>query len=164
MSLLAEQTTVIACPAEVAYRFACDLERFGTWFPGVIAIAAANDLPPLAVGKQYRETVAIPLRGTRKVTITVTEVALNQRFVTEGTLAPLLPQMEIDVRATGPGSCEVSWRMRSRSASRLVRWLLVPLARRVMQQRAAVGLAALKHTLERGGPPHDGQSQAGVDA
>jgi hypothetical protein len=148
VSLLANQTIAIACPVDVAYRFTCNLERFGAWFPGVIAIESANQLPHLEVGKQYLETVSIPLRGTRKVGITVKEVALNQRFVTEGTLVPLLPRMEIDFRATGPGSCEVSWQMRSRATRWLARRLMVPLARRVMQQRAAVGLAALKRTLE----------------
>jgi hypothetical protein len=151
VSLLANQTVAIACPVDVAYRFTCNLERFGAWFPGVIAIESANHLPHLEVGKQYLETVSIPLRGTRKVGITVKEVELNRRFVTEGTLVPLLPRMEIDFRATGPGSCEVSWQMRSRTTRWLARRLMVPLARRVMQKRAAVGLAALKRTLETAG-------------
>jgi hypothetical protein len=149
VSLLADQTIAIACPVDVAYRFTCNLEQFGAWFPGVIAIESANQLPYLEVGKQYLETVSIPLRGTRKVGITVKDVVPNQRFVTEGTLVPLLPRMEIDFRVTGPGACEVTWRMRSRNTRWLVRRLIVPVARRVMQQRAAVGLAALKRTLER---------------
>jgi hypothetical protein len=156
VSLLAEQTVAISCPVDVAYRFTCNLERFGAWFPGVIAIESANHLPHLEVGKQYLETVSIPLRGTRKVGITVKEVEPNRRFVTEGTLVPLLPRMEIDFRATGPGACEVSWRMRSRNNRWLARWLMAPLARRVMQKRAAVGMTTLKRTLESAGRPHDG--------
>ena len=156
MSLLAEQTVAIACPVDVAYRFTCNLERFGEWFPGVIAIESANHLPHLDVGKQYLETVSIPLRGTRKVGITVKEVEPNRRFVTEGTLVPLLPRMEIHFRATGPGSCEVSWRMLSRNKRWLARRLMVPLARGVMQKRAAIGVAALKRTLESAGRSHDG--------
>ena len=153
MDVLADQTVAIACPVDVAYRFACNLERFGAWFPGVIAIESANQLPHLDVGKQYLETVSIPLRGTRKVGITVKEVEPNRRFVTEGTLVPLLPRMEIHFRATGPVSCEVNWRMLSRNTRWLARRLMVPLARGVMQKRAAAGMAALKRTLENEGRP-----------
>ena len=156
MYSLAEQTVAIACPVDVAYRFTCNLERFGAWFPGVIAIESANRLTYMDVGKEYLETVAIPLRGTRKVGITVKEVELNQRFVTEGTLVPLLPRMEIHFRSTGSSSCEVRWQMLSRNTGWLARTLMVPLARRVMQKRATAGMAALKRTLESAGQSHDG--------
>lgn len=84
MHLLAEQSIDIACSVAVAYDFACNLERFGEWFPGVLTMASANSLDHAVVGKQYMETVAVPLRGTRKVTITVKEAEADKRFVTEG--------------------------------------------------------------------------------
>ena len=67
MHLLAEHTIDISCPVDAAYRYASNLEHFGEWFPGVIAIESANGLAISELGKKYLETVAIPLRGTKKV-------------------------------------------------------------------------------------------------
>ena len=55
MYLLTENSVEIACPVEAAYEYACNLERFGEWFPGVIAIESANALEHAAVGKTYLE-------------------------------------------------------------------------------------------------------------
>jgi hypothetical protein len=44
MHLLAEQTVEIACPVAAAYRFACNLERFGEWFPGAITLLTGRAL------------------------------------------------------------------------------------------------------------------------
>jgi hypothetical protein len=148
MHLLTEQTTKIACPVEIAFLYASNLERFGEWFPGVIAIESANPLAHGMPGKEYLETVAVPLRGTRKIKLTVKEVEHNKRLVTEGAFPPLLPRMEIQFRALGTDACEVTWRMLSRSNSLMGRLTLVPLARNIMKKRAVVGVARLKERLE----------------
>lgn len=149
MHLLAEQTTAVACPVEAAYRYAANLEHFGEWFPGVIAIESANGLDPATPGKEYLETVSIPLRGHRKVKITVRQAEPGRLLVTEGALAPLLPRMEIVFERSGAAACRITWRMFSRSDSPLARLALVPLARGIMRKRAAVGVARLKARLER---------------
>lgn len=148
MYLLAEKTEDVACPVDVAYRLASNLERFGEWFPGVIAIESANQLEHATLGKEYLETVAIPLRGERKVGITVKEVEFNRLLVTESVLPPLMPRMEIRFELTGTASCRVTWRMFSRANSLLARATVIPLARSVMRKRAAVGMARLKRVLE----------------
>jgi hypothetical protein len=148
MYLLAHTTTFIECPRELAFRYAANLENFAEWFPGVIRVAAANDLPFDARGKQYRETVAVPLRGQRPVSLQVVDVAAPARIVTEGSLPTLLPRMEIVFREAGPGRCEVDWQMHSRSTSGLARWTLLPLARHLMTQRARAAMQRLKTRLE----------------
>lgn len=148
MQLLAEHSAEIACPVEVVFDFACNLERFGEWFPGVVAIESANGLEHATIGKQYLETVSIPLRGTRKVGITVKAVERNELFVTEGTLPALMPRMEIRFQAISTGSCHVTWRMYSRNSGLIARTAIVPLARGVMRKRAALGMARLKTRLE----------------
>jgi carbon monoxide dehydrogenase subunit G len=148
MKLLAEQHAEIACPVESAYRLACNLERFGDWFPGVVAIESGNDLAHATVGKRYVETVDVPLRGARKVDIVVKEAEPNRLLVTEGNLAPILPRMEIRFEPAGTDACAVRWRMYSRSPGALARMTVVPLAARVMRKRAAVGMARLKKLLE----------------
>lgn len=149
MHLLAEQTTTIACSVEAAWRYTSNLQRFGDWFPGVVGIESANGLDHATPGKIYLETVAIPLRGNRKVKITVMESIPNRLLVTEGALAPLLPRMEIRFQGVDPQSCRVTWKMFSRNNGVWARFALVPLARRVMGRRATAGMERLKETLEK---------------
>lgn len=148
MQLLAESTIDIQCPVDAAYQYASNLERFGEWFPGVIAIESANGLAHAEPGKEYLETVTIPFRGQRKVKLTVKEAERHRSLVTEGVLPPLLPRMEIGFQAITPDSCQVRWRMFSRNKGLLARLTIIPLARNVMGRRAAIGMARLKKRLE----------------
>ncbi|HEY0818503.1 MAG TPA: SRPBCC family protein [Rhizobacter sp.] len=145
---LADTSIAIACSAGHAFDYAANLENFPQWFPGAIAITSSDGLPFAAVGKQYRETVAVPWRGTRQVSIRVTEAEPSRRLVTEGSLAPLLPRMEIEFMALGADDCRVTWRMLSRNTRIGPRWTLLPLARRVMTKRAATAMRQLKDRLE----------------
>lgn len=148
MYLLTENSVEIACPVEAAYEYACNLERFGEWFPGVIAIESANALEHATVGKTYLETVSVPLRGSRKIGITVVAAEPNRLLVTEGTLPALLPRMEIRFHAIAADACRIDWRMFSRKDGLLSRVTLLPLARRVMRKRAAIGMRRLARALE----------------
>lgn len=118
------------------------------WFPGVVAITSLDALAHGERGKAYLETVRIPLRGRRRITLQVREARAPHFFATEGQLRPLLPRMEISIDATTLAACTLTWRLFSRNHSRGVRWLLLPLAGSVMRRRAAKGLATLKSQLE----------------
>lgn len=155
MYLLAQAALPIECPRQLAFDYAANLENFPAWFPGVLRVTAANDLAFESVGKLYREHVNLPLRGQRSVVLRVVEVTPTARIVTEGTLPTLLPRMEIEFRETGAASCVVDWRMFSRTTSRLGRWVILPLARRLMTRRAQAGLRCLKRHLESN-PPAQG--------
>lgn len=148
MHLLAESTTDIACPVQAAYQYATNLERFGEWFPGVVAIESANSLSHAEPGKEYLETVAVPLRGQRKIKIVVKEAERDKSLVTEGAFPPLLPRMQMQFKALTADSCQVQWQMFSRNNGLLAKLTIIPLARGVMRKRAAVALAALKRRLE----------------
>lgn len=151
MHLLAESTAEIACPVSVAYQYATNLERFGEWFPGVIAIESANALSHAEPGKEYLETVRIPLRGLRKIRLVVKDAEHDKSFATEGAFPPLLPRMLIRFTALTTTSCQVQWQMFSRNEGFLAKHTIIPLARGVMRRRAGVGLAALKKRLETSG-------------
>ncbi|CAN5296991.1 hypothetical protein BH09ACT8_BH09ACT8_21370 [soil metagenome] len=155
MYLLASSTARITCPGPTAFAYAADLENFAAWFPGVIAVAANDELPFWTVGKLYSETVAVPLRGTRGVQIRVIVVDSPRRLITEGDLPVLLPRMEIEVRDIGAGCCEVHWRMFSRNENALICRCVLPLAGRVMRRRAGIGLRNLTAKLEA---PQDDRS------
>lgn len=148
MRLLTERSATIACSVDAAYRYASNLERFGEWFPGVVRIVSSDGLDHGVVGKEYLETVSVPLRGHRDVRIRVREARKDELFVTEGTLVPLLPRMEIRFRASGPSACSVTWRMLSRNDGWLARAVLVPFASRVVAERATRAMARLKANLE----------------
>ena len=150
MHLLVEKTVSIHRPVQAVFGYISNMEQFGEWFPGVISIESIGALAHGQPGKEYLETVAVPLRGRRQVTLQVREARAPGFFATEGRFLPLLPRMEISLLATAPHSCELTWRMFSRSQSLAVRCLLLPLARRVMRQRADQGLAALKARMEGG--------------
>ena len=60
----------------------------------------------------------------------------------------LLPRMEIEFQPQGAG-CTVTWRMFSRNTSLLARFTWLRLARRIISERATVGVAQLKRQLER---------------
>lgn len=148
MYLLAHATTTIDCPRQAVFDYTANLEHFGEWFPGVLQMTAIDGLAFDAVGKQYRETIAVPLRGQRSVLVQVVQAAAPSRIVTEGSLALVLPRMEMTFRDEGADTCEVEWRMFSRSMSSLARWTILPLVRHLMNQRAQVAMRRLKRRLE----------------
>ncbi|CAA0119961.1 Uncharacterised protein [Mycolicibacterium vanbaalenii] len=152
MYQLASSAVIVDCSRIQAFAYAADLENFGDWFPGVIAIVGQDELSFATVGKTYSETVAVPLRGNRQVLIQVVEVEASRRLVTEGDLPFLLPRMEIEFRDVGPDACEVRWRMCSRSDGALTRHLLLPVAGQLMRRRAERGLGRLKRHLEGKAP------------
>lgn len=151
MHLLAEESVRIARPVSTVFDYVKDMERFGEWFPGVLSIVSSNARAHGETGKEYLETVYIPLRGKRKIKLVVREAQANRLFVTEGKLAPLMPRMEISFHSNGDDECRVTWRMFSRNESTLFRWTLLNLAKGVVRKRAAIGLGNLRQRLERSG-------------
>lgn len=148
MYLLAEVVVTVACSRAKAFDYAANLENFVHWFPGVAAITAKDELPVSTPGKTYTETVSVPLRGTRTVTIRVTEATAPNRIVTQGDMRPLLPRMEMEFVQTGQNTCGVHWRMMSRNENGLAACTVLPVAAWVMRRRAKIGLRNLKRQLE----------------
>lgn len=159
MYLLADATVTVQCPRAKVFDYAANLENFVKWFPGVVHIVADNELSPASIGKQYVETVSVPLRGTRSVTIRVMDAAAPQRLITHGDLRPLLPRMEMEFVDAGQDVCVVRWRMLSRNENRLVGGTVLPVAAWVIRRRADIALGNLKRRLEGnhldGSPPED---------
>lgn len=147
MVLVAEQKFTIERPVDEVFSYITDMENFGQWFPGVISIRSSNDLPSGAIGKQYVESVKVPLRGHKDVTIKVVESTANHKFVTEGKLPPLMPRMEVIFKKAGDRRCEVQWRMFSCNKSHLFRLFGLPMVRSIMGQRARQGAAKIKDVL-----------------
>ena len=148
MQLLTEQTVSIARQVGAAYQYATNLEHFAEWFPGVLSIESANTFEHAQRGKEYLETMTIPLRGTQKIKICVKDAQSNKVFVTEGEFSPLMPRMEMLFQATGTDSCSVTWRMLSRNDGFLFKTTLLHLFKSIMHKRAAIGMTRLQQKLE----------------
>ena len=148
MYLLADASVDIACSCARAFDFACDLENFAQWFPGVIEVVAHNDVAFSERGREYRETVDVPLRGRRSVGVRVVDAEAPHRLTTEGDLAIVMPRMEVLLTQSSPQTCTVQWRMFSRNRNALARLVVLPVARAVMTKRASTGLQRLKQRLE----------------
>lgn len=146
---LAHAQVHIRRPVDAVFDYAIDMERFADWFPEVVRIDAVDSRAKTEIGKEYLESVKVPLRGVRRIRLAVREVRPCRSFVTEGRFAPLLPRMELGF-ADRDGGTDFTFRMFSRNDSPLVRRLLLPWAARVLQRRAALGVARLKARLEGG--------------
>lgn len=149
MYLLTERTELINRPVAIVYAHAVDLERFPEWFPGVLSICSADERAPDEVGKEYVETLRIPLRGLRKIRLQVMEARRDEFFASEGRFAPLLPRMEMRFRSR-EGACELTWRMYSRNPGLVARLTLLPLVSLLLRGRARQGLRRLRLQLESG--------------
>jgi len=130
---------------ESCFLYLSDMSNFNNWFPEVIEIVGKNK-EPIGVGKQYIETVKIPLIGFKKIMLTVQHYEKYSLFSTEGNLSPLLPCMEIRLSNIGNGKTKINWVFYSRNSSWLFK-LVAPVFKRVMNKRASVASVKLKTIL-----------------
>jgi len=148
MNVLAKETISIDRPAALIFDYVSNMENFGRWFQGVIAIEAVANEAHGTLGKTYLETVNIPLRGSRQIKLQVIESRKPTLFVTEGDFSPVMPRMEITITECGLSS-RFEWKMYSRNHGILFRALLLPLIRSEITKRAQKSLPRLKAVLEQ---------------
>lgn len=130
---------------EDCFKYLSNMENFGSWFPGVLAIVGKNK-DSISVGKQYIEAVKVPLVGEKKVTLTVKEYDADSRFSTEGSMALLLPRMEIFVSNSSKDQVKITWSFYSRNSNGYFK-IIAPLFRAVMGKRAKNASENLKAVL-----------------
>ena len=152
MELLAEQTVVIERNVAVTFAYVTNMENFSEWFPGVLSVASADSMPHSTLGKEYRETVSTPNGGEQTFLLRVKEARPDKLFVTEADHPPLLPRMEVEFAPSGDRGSTVTWRMFSRNEDPVTRATVVPLAQRVIGERAAQAIVRLKQKLESDTP------------
>jgi len=149
LKLLAEQSVAIRCDVHTAFDYVSNMENFSQWFPGVRSIVSADSRQPIEPGKEYLEVVATPAGEEREIRVRVRQVEPARLFVTEGEYPPLMPRMEIALRAEGSDACLITWRMLSRNDAPESEIAWLPIARRTIQERAELGVAQLRMRLER---------------
>ncbi|OZG74443.1 hypothetical protein BTA51_05390 [Hahella sp. CCB-MM4] len=104
MILLAQAEELFRQPTSDLYQYVTNMENYGEWFPGVVEIASLNALEPGEIGKQYVETLELPI-GKAHLTIEVVEAIPGCIFITKGDLQPLLPRMEMRFYPESESEC-----------------------------------------------------------
>jgi carbon monoxide dehydrogenase subunit G len=148
MKVLTINTVQINSPIAEVYKFVINMENFKHWFPGVIEIKSDNYLGHGIVGKTYSETVKIPFKGEKKITLKVVQSEENELFITEGTFFPLMPRMVVKFSEDNNKNTSLTWSMQSRNESFIFNTLFLPLLQNVIKKRARIGVQNLKKILE----------------
>lgn len=144
---LAKACTTIDTPINKIFQYATNLENYGEWFPGIVAIRSANQSDHATVGKTYLETVNLPT-GTSDILIEVNECIPNQHFLTKGNLTGILPQMTMTFFSKNNNCCLLSLQYHSRNVSLAETGNLIVALKADLSARATTGLHQLKHILE----------------
>jgi len=130
---------------ESCFFYLSNMDNFDNWFPEVIKIVGKNK-EAIGVGKQYIETVKIPLIGFKEITLTIQSYEKYSLFATEGDLSPLLPRMEVRISNNGNGKTKINWVFYSRNSSKLFN-LVAPIFKSVMNKRARIASVKLETIL-----------------
>ena len=146
--ILADETVSIASPISNVFAFLSNHENYIRWYPGVMAVTSVDGLPQGTVGKVYKETLRLPSGRHRAFDIKVVESRTPDLFVTEGTLAPLHPRMEMRLTAKSAHETVLNLKFFSRNQSIMGRFLIGALVRRIVRRQSQVGLRKLKSLLE----------------
>lgn len=145
---LVDQTLSIDAPISKVFDFLANHENYASWYPNVISIVSANQLPHGAVGKIYKEAIRLPTGRNQLINIEVVKSRTPELFVTEGDFAPLHPRMEVQLSQKSATETSLNWRFYSRSQSVIGRLLIRFLLKKVMERDSRTGLARMKALVE----------------
>ena len=138
----------IKAPIAKIHGFLANHENYILWFPGVVAISSANNLPHGAVGKLYNETLQLPTGRLREITIRVVESDVPVSLTLEGDFPPLHPRTEIRLVSESPEATVLHWRFLSRSQSSIGRFFVRALVKNAVKRQSEIGLRKLVSILE----------------
>jgi hypothetical protein len=147
MISLALQSSVIQAPSHQVFGFVTNMENYKDWFPGIIDICSDNDLDHGTVGKKYRERLLMP-NGESELLITVEESIKNKKFLTQGDLEAVLPQMTIVFTELTPQDCKIDLQFHSRNQNLNESDELTLALQSDLKTRSHTALATLKRIME----------------
>lgn len=148
---LVDESLLILSPISTVFDFLANHENYALWYPKVISIKSANQLPHGAVGKIYKEAIRLPTGRIQSINITTVESRSPELFVTEGDFAPLHPRMEVHLVKKSASETLLNWRFYSRSQSMIGRLLIRILVKKTLQRDSKTGLARMKALVESQG-------------
>lgn len=146
---LVDETLSIISPISDVFAFLSNHENYIRWYPGVVAVRSVDRLSPGTVGKLYSETLRLPSGRQRTFDIKVIESRTPELFITEGTLAPIFPRMEIRLAVKSAEETVLNLKFFSRHQSALGRLMIRTFVSRAVQRQTRRGLSRLKPLLEQ---------------
>jgi reticulon-4-interacting protein 1, mitochondrial len=138
----------IACSAQAFYDFFKNFENYGKWFPGIIYMKSADDLPHGTVGKQYDELAQAPFGKEEKITVQLVAAEVNRHLAIEANLEPFLPRFDYTIHRISDQMVEFEWTCRTRGRS-FKAMLARPVFRKIVGGRADRAMIQLKALLEK---------------
>jgi len=144
---LAKTSGIINVPINDVFRYVSNMENYGHWFPGVVAIKSKNDLMHGTVGKTYAETLSLP-EGECELIIEVVQCENNRVFLTKGDLAGVLPQMTVTFASNEKNNCHITLQYHSRDSSLTSKSDIVISLKEDLKERAEKAITSLKEILE----------------
>tara|TARA_R110000824_G_scaffold85425_3_gene212293 strand:+ start:9935 stop:10426 length:492 start_codon:yes stop_codon:yes gene_type:complete len=145
---LVDHALLIKSPISEVFDFLANHENYALWYPKVISIESANQLPHGTVGKIYKEAIGLPTGRIQSINITVVESRAPELFVTEGDFAPLHPRMEVRLSEKSARETLLNWSFYSRSQSMIGRLLIRMFLKKALARDSATGLARMKAMVE----------------
>ncbi len=146
---LASKTVSINRSIVSVFEFLSNHENYIQWFPQVVSIEAADNLPHGTVGKIYKETLLLPNKRHKSMTIQVIESESPVLFITEGNFKPIHPRMEIRLSASSAQVTVVNLKFFSRNQSLIGRLLIPIFLKKIFARQSELGLRKLKDSLEK---------------
>lgn len=147
---LAKVSTRVSAPVAAVFDYVTNMENYGDWFPGVIAIRSGNDLPHATVGKTYLETLQLP-GGEHQLSIEVVQSEAERLFLTQGDLEPVLPQMTMRFSEEQEGTCSFDLQYHSRNSTLSEASEIITALRKDLAERAGKAVLNLNRILSVNG-------------
>jgi reticulon-4-interacting protein 1, mitochondrial len=137
----------INCSDYEFYEFFKNFENYGKWFPGIIYMRSADNLPHGTVGKRYDELAQAPFGKEEEITVQVVDATPNRHLAIEASLEPFLPRFDYTIHRINDGSIEFEWACRTRGKG--IKALLArPIFRKILASRLDKAMHQLKALLE----------------
>lgn len=147
MATISEVHRTFPFQPERVFDYVSDMLNYIEWFPGVLKLSAANNLPLNVKGKRYVEQLSLP-HGPVELTLEVVECDAPRRFITEGDLPGLLPRMTIEISPEAGGGCRMSLKYETRDLELSADPVALKQIGAAITPRATAGLKRLHEILE----------------
>jgi reticulon-4-interacting protein 1, mitochondrial len=138
----------INCSARDLYEFLKNFENYEKWFPGIVQMRSADDLPHGTVGKRYNEIAWVPPGKEEQITVEVVKAESEHHLAIHASLEPFKPRFDYRVEAISPHAVRFHWLCRARGRS-LKAFLARPIMRKVLRPRLALAMQRLKAVMEQ---------------
>lgn len=140
-------SVLIDRPQKDVFDYVIDRRHYHRWFPGIVEMVPADDLPIDAPGKKYAEIARGPTGKLDHLTPDTTAVDVPYSFSMDVDLQPVLPRFTYEFVPVGDTKTRFTIRCEA-TANGLLSMIARKVMRAVLNKRGAPALQTLKTILE----------------